>query len=68
MAPIFELFTKWSKLSPNQGFQNRFLVTTVSHQALDMIVENIIGSTNEFVRGNRYKVLFHNLHAYVSNV
>ena len=27
MAPKLALFTKWSKLPLNQGFQNRFLVT-----------------------------------------
>ena len=36
MAPKFALFTKGSKMPLNQGFQNRFLVTTVSRQALDM--------------------------------
>ena len=36
MAPKFALFTKGSKLPLNQGFQNRFLVTTVSRQALGM--------------------------------
>ena len=29
-------FTKGSKLTLNQGFQNRFLVTTVSRKALDI--------------------------------
>ena len=37
MAPKFALFTKGSKLPLNQGFQNRFLVTTVSRQALDIL-------------------------------
>ena len=37
MAPKFALFTKGSKLALNQGFQNRFLVTTVSRQALDIM-------------------------------
>ena len=37
MAPKFALLTKGSKFPLNQGFQNRFLVTTVSRQALDMI-------------------------------
>ena len=36
MAPKFALFTKGTKLPLNQGFQNRFLVTTVSRQALDL--------------------------------
>ena len=36
MAPKFASFTKGSKLPLNQGFQNRFLVTTVSRQALDI--------------------------------
>ena len=36
MAPKFSLFTKGSKLPLNQGSQNRFLVTTVSRQALDI--------------------------------
>ena len=36
MAPKFALFTKGSKLPLNQGFQKRFLVTTVSRQALDI--------------------------------
>ena len=36
MAPKFALFTKGSKLPLNQGFQNWFLVTTVSRQALAM--------------------------------
>ena len=38
MAHKFALFTKGSKLLLNQGFQNRFLVTTVSRQALDMLL------------------------------
>ena len=37
MAPKFALFTKASKLPLNQGFQNRFKVTTVSRQALEMV-------------------------------
>ena len=36
MAPKFALFTNESKLPLNKCFQNRFLVTTVSRQALDM--------------------------------
>ena len=36
MAPKFALFAKGSKLPLNQDFQNRFLVTTVSRQALDI--------------------------------
>ena len=43
MAPKFALFTKGTTLPLNQGFQNRFLVTTVSHQALDLFM--IIVST-----------------------
>ena len=42
MAPKFALFTKGSKLALNQGFQNRFLVTTVSRQALDIHVNIIL--------------------------
>ena len=45
MAPKFALFTNGSKLPLNQGFQNRFLVTTVSRQALDTIL--ISGETAE---------------------
>ena len=41
MAPKFTLFTKGSKLALNQGFQNRFLVTTVSRQALDLVNQYI---------------------------
>ena len=40
MAPKFALFTKESNLPLNQGFQNRFLVTTVSRQALEMYCLN----------------------------
>ena len=36
MAPKFALFTRGSKLPLKQGFQNRFLVTTVSRQALEI--------------------------------
>ena len=37
MALKFALFEKVLKLPLNQGFQNRFLVTTVSRQALEML-------------------------------
>ena len=43
MASKFALFTKGSKLPLNQGFQNRFLVTTFSHQALGMFIVYVAG-------------------------
>ena len=42
MAPKFALFTKGSKLPLNQGFQNRFLVITVSRQALNFPMDKLI--------------------------
>ena len=45
MAPKFALFTKGSKLPLNQAFLNRFLVTTVSRQALEMFLQNLVDSS-----------------------
>ena len=45
MAHKFALFSKGSKLPLDQGFQNRFLVTTVSRQALDISGEAARNST-----------------------
>ena len=55
MAPKFALFTKGSKLPLNQGFQNGFLVTTVSHQAVDMIFD---GFTDFILKFDKQFLLF----------
>ena len=47
MAPKLPLFTKWSKLPLNQGFQNRILVITVSRQALEIEIERMEGCTDQ---------------------
>ena len=56
MAPKFALFIKGTKMPLNQGFQNRFLVTTVSRQALDIswtyVCDVMLPGSHELILGH----------------